>query len=640
MIFISLCQSLLLIIFAYVFLFIYASLFFKIGNKLGYRSELENNYLIYPVVGFAVLAVLYKYLYFILNINLNSASYIILMISSISLFFIELKKISLEFLRLLIKVAPILIFFIIFLLLKGEQFYIFRGNYWDNMNYISQAILINDFSFKEILNIKSTHLNDYSYYQNGSGNITARPLTSLFLAVFLKIKILNFFFINYLFKIFLFSLVFLSFYFVISQIIQKNKYFFSLVFVFSFWILYVLEIEALSHLNSIPFFLVCTGLILRFKNDRIFKNDVDTYLFLLINISFFFFYPEFFSISVFIFIGYLILKFKFILFIKKNFLILIFLFFLFLIFTLPAFFTIYYHLYDVVRFATNSDVNFWGYYSLFFLGKDISFLTEQNISIIKNLFQENKSFFTLYDEVIKILLENRSYLFFLNFIPAFSGLYYLTISRINDVSDFVTIFVVITVNLYLIKIIFFNIKNIFCYSSNLTYLLRSYVLFFIFFSIIFLLNRNYWTLTKLYIYFGPILFIFFSINNFKNTSFLQINYVYIFLILIFPFYKFILNNNGIGVYDSFPSIINPKYKKNIDWILNEQDLSHCNQIKVNMNDPIINGYISIKIRYFGYSHFAPFIYKKYTNNTLSNKKNNCYLILKNSKFLLQNEYKK
>jgi hypothetical protein len=254
MIFISLCQSLLLIIFAYVFLFIYASLFFKIGNKFGYKSELENNYLIYPVVGFAVLAVLYKYLYFILNINLNSASYIILMISLISLFFIELKKISLEFIRLLIKVAPILIFFIIFLLIKGEQFYIFRGNYWDNMNYISQAILINDFSFKEILNIKIRHLNDYSYYQNGSGNITARPLTSLFLAVFLKIKILNFFFINYLFKIFLFSLVFLSFYFVISQIIQKNKYFFSLVFVFSFWILYVLEIEALSHLNSIPFF--------------------------------------------------------------------------------------------------------------------------------------------------------------------------------------------------------------------------------------------------------------------------------------------------------------------------------------------------------------------------------------------------
>ena len=141
------------------------------------------------------------------------------------------KKLFRSFLRLLLLIAPIILLGLLFILEKGEQFYIFRGNYWDNMNYISQALLIRDFSFDQILSIKSTqNFFDNSYYQNGTGAIDVRPLTTFFLASIFKIQLLSFFYLNNLFKIFLLSLIFLSFYYLLIVINFKYKFFFKYCF--------------------------------------------------------------------------------------------------------------------------------------------------------------------------------------------------------------------------------------------------------------------------------------------------------------------------------------------------------------------------------------------------------------------------
>ena len=57
------------------------------------------------------------------------------------------------------------------------------------------------------------------------------------------------------------------------------------------------------------------------------------------------------------------------------------------------------------------------------------------------------------------------------------------------------------------------------------------------------------------------MFLFFSINLKKKS----INKFYVILASIFFIYKYSINNDGIGRYDSFPSIIDIKFKKEVIW---------------------------------------------------------------------------
>jgi len=111
------------------------------------------------------------------------------------------------------------------------------------------------------------------------------------------------------------------------------------------------------------------------------------------------------------------------------------------------------------------------------------------------------------------------------------------------------------------------------------------------------------------------------------------------LLIIFPFYKFSTNNYGIGYYDTFPSIINPKYKKEIIWSsLQNPLLDKCSKVIVDMKDPIINGYLSIKIIYFGYNYAGPFSYEYINIPDASTKSITCRVMLQESKFkFIKNE---
>jgi hypothetical protein len=634
MIFINLLFSLLLISLLYFFLFTYGAFVCEISKKF-FITEKEDYILIYPLIGFAVLAIIANYLYFLFNFKLNQVLIFFLIIFFIIFINLDKKKFFLNFSKVFWLIFPILFLSLFFILIKGEQFYIFRGNYWDNMNYISQAILIRDFSFDSILNIKVTkNFIDNSYYQNGTGAIDARPLTTFFLAIIFKFKLINFFYLNNLFKIFLLSLIFLSFYFLLETIKFEYKYFLSIIFIFSFWIIYIFEIEALSHLNAIPFFLGAFVFILKSKNKNIFFNNFNALLFLLINISFFLFYPELFSIYALILIFYFSFRFKLLLFYKDNLFVLIALLFLFLIITLPSYSFTYKHLFNVVKIA-NGGNDFWGYYSQFFIGRDNSFVTNENIYLIKNLYQNSRNSFLIFNRLIQIFLENNFYFLPLNFIPSFFGLYYLTLSKLSSYYDVLLLFLILLLNLYLINIFIRNVKYVLYNSSNLIFLLRSILIVFIMISFFLILKSSYWSFTKLYTYFGVFFFILISIKEFekKNYKFNKINYIYVFLLILFPFYKYSIDNNGIGYYDTFPSVIKPKYKKEIIWsTINNPTLDYCGKVRVDMKDPIINGYLSIKLIYFGYDYTDPFTYKFISMGDNSKKNINCRVVLQESKF--------
>ena len=140
-----------------------------------------------------------------------------------------------EFGKILILILPIFIVFISYGLLGGEQFFIFRGNYWDNMNYISTSMLINEMNINEIYKLEKNPVNEgNAVIYNGSKNILFRPLISAVLAQLFNFKIIGYFFTTYFFKAILMSKLFLSFYFLLNQIQIKHKYTLSLIFTFSF----------------------------------------------------------------------------------------------------------------------------------------------------------------------------------------------------------------------------------------------------------------------------------------------------------------------------------------------------------------------------------------------------------------------
>jgi hypothetical protein len=522
------------------------------------------------------------------------------------------------------------------MLLQGEQFYIFRGNYWDNQNYISQSILINDYNFSEILEIKK-YFNEYNLYNQssylnlGTGAIHHRPLVSLILAFFFKFKILSYFFLNNLFKIYIISLIFLSFYFFLSKLIYKNIYFVTLVFTFSFWIIYIFEQEALSHLFSIPFFILCISYLLMLKKKIFLKNTNDNYLFLIFNITLFSIYPELFSIFFLIVFFFLFFRVNLNNFFYTNYKFIIKFVIIFIAFTAPTFSLTYLALVNQIK---GNLLNYWwGYYGAFILGNDNSFFNSANINFIKSIFNDNYNFYYNLIKIKDLLFQSGLNLFFLNIIPSFSGMYYLSVSKINNIFDYVVCIFIVLLNLYLIKNFIINIYYIFLKKNlNVNILLKSCILIFLILFLFFLFKKSYWAIIKLYFYLSPILFIFivFNLRDGKKNI-ISINIVALLLIIFFPFYKYSIFNNGIGRYDTFPSIIDPFYKKQINWIIDNKKFIYCDEIIINNSDYIVVNYLSIKLKYLDYK-FENEIYKK--NIPIMKNHRLCNIRLINSNFII------
>ena len=97
---------------------------------------------------------------------------------------------------------------------------------------------------------------------------------------------------------------------------------------------------------------------------------------------------------------------------------------------------------------------------------------------------------------------------------------------------------------------------------------------------------------KFFTYSFPFIYLFFAINFYKKT----INKIYIILVPLFFLYKYSTFNDGIGRYDSFPSIIDIKFKKEIIWDdANLEKLKNCNELIFDENIYIIKAYLNLKM---------------------------------------------
>jgi hypothetical protein len=470
---------------------------------------------------------------------------------------------------------PILFFFLFLASIYGEQFYIFRGNYWDYFYYIKQALLISDNNFKNL------PLHSYDLSEGITAVLSDKfnyeaPSISIILSFFLKLKFFSVFEHTYIFTTILLSLISISFNFIFFKINKVNYYFIPVVFTLSFWCLYIFEIQALRHLCSLGLFISSIGLLYDF-NVNFNKKKIKYFLILIfIESSIFLIYSEFFLFNaLFLLIYFFLLIFKKEISLLNYKIILIILFFL-LIFSFPGYKS---NLLPIINNIKNfkglSSLDFWGYYGAFIIGKNNLVNSSDFVENLKyQIHFNNLGSYNLFFYIIKFHFLNNYNLILVNIIPSFFGLYFLTAGS----GGLLFAFLIIAISVYLIIKFLKNLYFIFNYSNNFNLILISLFVTWISCSVILLINSSYWGLIKLYFYF----FIFFLITTFfvfeknKRNFYLSPNLLLIFLLMLFPFYKYSQYNSGIGRKDSFPSIINSSLKNDFNWFIDRNKIKSCN----------------------------------------------------------------
>jgi len=188
-------------------------------------------------------------------------------------------------------------------------------------------------------------------------------------------------------------------------------------------------------------------------------------------------------------------------------------------------------------------------------------------------------------------------------------------------------------------LIYYSLRNIFnsikvIFTSNIQKIKFLYISLFLSFLLIFLINLidlRIWQLFKLYSFFSFfwILLIFFNLHYKNKKINFRINYLIVFVLILFPFYKYSVFNSGIGRYDSFPSIIKLDIKKSINWNISEQNIYLCNNVYINKNnmDEINIRYVFTKLINWDVN------FNMLKKNTILNKKD-CMIELDKGSFII------
>ena len=604
-------------------------------GKFGKFSNLNG-----LIFSYSIFIILTNYAYFKLNLSISLIFWIFftIFISSITYLFIYDRKKIIREINIIIKISFIpLSIFLLLSLIYGEQYYVFRGNYWDYFNYISTALLILKNNFSEILNINDSS-NISIFLKIATEYVFYRPSASLLLGFFLNINASNFFIIGFAFKFFLIILILISTFNLLSSLLKKenfySKLFYSLCFCFSFWTFYIYEIDALSHLASIPLFIFLVNQTMFLFDNLNKKNYFFLTIFLIVFASLFIVYVELACVYAFLFLIYSFLsKDCNFTMLKKNLKIITVFSFIFITITFPLYeFTFKFLTMQINEGFTHKN-NWWAYYGGFIIGRENPIISDLFVSKLQSLIDYKLSLYELFS-TINIELINHNYKhYFLNIIPSFFGLYYLTDVKFLLNNETINIIYLIFLNLIVLIYFIKNFANIIKFNSNLILLIKSYFIILTSFSLILIFLNQYWSIIKLYFYLSLILWLFlvsnFKINN--NVLELRINRYVILLLIIFPIYKLSTFNAGITRYDAFPSILSKESKKEINWSFKDGYFKNCDSITLNFyeNNKINrfkNLYLSLNLIFNDYKFINKYTLKKMhaaEKKILGTEENNC-----------------
>jgi hypothetical protein len=573
-----------------------------------------------PIIGqfFFIIFITVLYNLFSLKMNLIFKLYIFLSFAAIlycCLF--KINQLKFFFKSILLLILPLIIFCFLPLIFYGENFYVFRGNHYDHFGQISTGLFFSEHNYNELNSIifnenfvpeNTSQKFSKFYYSLALPNLYTRELQALYLGFLFQIKILNISLLSYLLCIYSLSSLSLVFYFFLNQFNNNfsdlKKYLFSLIFSISFWSLYIFEINAYAQLTTYPFSIIFFALILNLEKS-LKSTDLQYLNFLCLTSSCIFLsYPEE-SVILFAFLFiFLIYNFRLFFFKKKLF---IFYIFLFLVLVSPKLIT-----YTKLIFLMSDTKNdWWGYFGSFILGKENLVLNDfyvQKIKLLINNYDLNIFFKIL--EIIKFHIFNEYYLSIINILPSLMGFYYLLPGRIDNYLYFILYFGFI---FYLLNCFLQNFINIFKFKNKYFFFFKVYFFLFILFSIFFLIQEKLYILLKIYFFFSPILY-FLVFFRFNSKAVLFPRYFLLFLMCLFPIYKFSISNNGISRIDSFPSIIDKNTKLHMNWSLNQNELKKCSRVFLDIDDYFINLYVANNLDFYSKEYYN----KKYSSINLNN----------------------
>jgi len=591
-----------------------------------FRSEKDKSSSVF--IGFTFLLTFISFLYFILDLHLYYIKFILLSISLIFFIYnLKFKNFIIDYLEILkIILIPTLLIIIIFYQ-HGEQFFIFRGNHYDALNYTSLAVMIHNFHNSEILSLinkpeENKYLLENFFYLNNAVIIfETRPLVSLFNALFYFPNFLKLHEANFIFKTSLIILIpiavnnLLNF---LSNKTYKINFLCSQIFSLSFWVIYIIEIDANSQLASFALSIYFVYFVLKNNNIFINLNIKNIIFFSIISATFFSLYAEqaiiFFLITFIFFIIKNIKNFKY-----YNLYLSIVLFCIILTTFLIPHQYLYKFLIQQANIGINSSNDWWGYFGAFILGSNNIILNTFYITEIKRLLSLNDFIFA-----IKYIHHTNSLnyggFYWLNIFPSLFGFY-----TINGVFNYdLSIVFNILISLILIYLLSCNVKVIFKEKNDINLFLKIIFFFSFIFITILIIRLSFWFVIKYYFYLSFFIFLLMIynllINKNKNKNILVV--FLLFFLPIVPFYKFTEFNYGIGKYDSLPSVLNVKLKTEYDWTFDVNNFKDCETIYIKSYDRYINTILSYKFSYNGMNNIK-FL------NILDNDNKDCKLNIKN-----------
>ncbi len=620
----------ILLYFLYLFLFFYST--FIIGHSLIKKINCKSSFFLDFITGISLTLIISNFLYFFLNRNLLEILIFLSLFSIFCIFYFKSLFLKNFFTYNLFFITIVLFLATALALFYGEQFYVFRGNYYDHTWYVSNSLLIKKFQFSEINNYFHNN-NLFFVIQNLHRNLYERPASALFMSFFIFPSFIDIYLSAYIFKIFLVSLSGLSFLYFIRFYTRYNsckKLFLFLFFCFSFWTLYIFEIDALSQLFFFIYFIFLIKFFTSIYVDS--KLNLKRSIIFIINLSAaFLIYPQQFLILILIFVIYFLVSIKkdLFIFINNNYKKILLLFSLFILLTIWHYKSTYLDYYNTYLLST-MQVDWWGYYGGFVLGRD-SLVTQRGyVEIIKNLIVNHQNIISLILNIIYDHFNHQYYFILFNIPVSLFGLYFLTPGEgLNLVNIFLLILCCFLIH-FISKNIFHNITIFFHrFSSKLKYIFFSAFCSFCIIFLLNLINIRIWQLVKLYFFFSIflIVLIIFKFYVKRNKIYFKINYLLILFFLLFPFYKYSVFNSGIARYDGFPSIINVNQKKLVSWNFSVKNLKSCNNIYIyekNM-DEINRRYIYAKLINSDLRFYI-------LNKNLIFEKNDCQIKLKNGIF--------
>lgn len=633
-------------ILATFFVILIISIFWFIGNSVQILALKKNNIYLSSPLGFIISGLFIINAYIFFQLSINTIFILFLSIFLLSFIFSIFKKNTFKhYIKFFIISLPLLILFIFSLLLFDENFYAFRGNIWDHFVNVALALTYGKANFNEIgilLNkekfikttfeelIKNNNLSKI-YYTLSFPNILARPGPSVFTSVIFKFKFLNIYLVSYALKSIYLIMCYLSFIFFLREINLKTKskitiFLVSIIFTLSFWPLYIFEADAISQLfvysASIIFFSYLIKIF--FLNN---KYKIEDCIILSLCFSFIFiFYETQAVVFALLLLSIFFIKLKTCI---KNFKILLPAILFFIIVTFPRLYQSIFMAYNY----SNVTVDFWTYFGSFILGRESVILDPIYVDKIKNLLNENNSYFFVFKKIIDFNFTEKYFFILFNIFPSFLGFYFITPGALFFDSSIILTFILFILSCYVLFLFYKNIKNMIFNRSIYLDFFKIIFIFYVGLSLILLFKNNFYGLVKIYFYFSPIWFIliFFQFNDTYKSLIGGVNIFLLLIMSTFFIYKYSLYNFGIGRIDSFPSTLKKELKISQNWSLKKIQFTDCLIVHLNINDYLQNTYISMYLD----SKNVNYINNFYKNN-LSDNKQKCSLVNKNGTFVIIN----